>query len=86
MNSITKEAYLQLNEKVGIEVKYTHYPDDEMVILESMKQTRGELIDLFEWLNDKMELEIARMASRRFVTYYDNLYQIIEEEISKIGE
>jgi hypothetical protein len=85
MNSITKEAYLQLNEKVGIEVKYTNYPDDEMVVLESMKQTRGELIDLFEWLNDKMELEIARMASRRFVTY-DNLYQIIEEEISKIGE
>jgi hypothetical protein len=32
-----------------------------------------------------MELEMARMASRRFVTY-DNLYQIIEEEISKIGE
>lgn len=85
MNSITKEAYLQLNEKVGIEVKYTNYPDDEMVVLESMKQTRGQLIDLFEWLNDKMELEMARMASRRFVTY-DNLYQIIEEEISKIGE
>ncbi len=85
MNSITKEAYLQLNEKVGIEVKYTNYPDDEMVVLESMKQTRGQLIDLFEWLNDKMELEMARMASRRFATY-DNLYQIIEEEISKIGE
>lgn len=85
MNSITKEAYLQLNEKVGIEVKYTNYPDDEMVVLESMKQTRGELLDLFEWLNDKMELEMARMASRRFATY-DNLYQIIEEEISKIGE
>jgi hypothetical protein len=46
MNSITKEAYLQLNEKVGIEVKYTNYPDDEMVVLESMKQTRGELLEL----------------------------------------
>jgi hypothetical protein len=50
-----------------------------------MKQTRGELLDLFDWINDKMELEIARTASRRFATY-DNLYQIIEEEISKIGE
>ena len=80
MNSITKESYLQLTEKVGIEVKFTHYPDDEMIVIESMKQTQGELQDLFEWLNDKAELQIARAQSRRFDTY-DNLYQILEEEI-----
>lgn len=82
MNSITKESYLQLTEKVGIEVKFTHYPDDEMIVIETMKQTRGELQDLFEWINDKMELEIARASSRRFVSF-DNLYQILEEEIFK---
>lgn len=82
MNSITKESHLQLTEKVALEVKFTHYPDDELIIVETMKQTQGELQDLFEWINDKMELEIARASSRRFVTY-DNLYQIIEDEIFK---
>lgn len=80
MNSITKEAHLQLTEKVALDVKFTHYPDDEMIVIESMKQTQGELQDLFEWLNDKAELQIARAQSRRFDTY-DNLYQILEEEI-----
>lgn len=80
MNSYTKEVNLQLTDKVGLEVKFTHYPDDELIIVESMKQTQGELQDLFEWLNDKAELQIARAQSRRFDTY-DNLYQILEEEI-----
>ena len=82
MNSITKESHLQLNEKVALEVKFTHYPDDEMIVIETMKQPQGELQDLFEWINDKMELEIARASSRRFVTY-DNLYQLLEDEIFK---
>ena len=82
MNSITKESYLQLTEKVGMEVKFTHYPDDEMIVIESMKQTQGELQDLFDWLNDKVELEIARASSRRFASF-DNLYQILEDEIFK---
>ena len=82
MNSITKESHLQLNEKVALDVKFTHYPDDEIIVVESMKQTQGELEDLFDWLNDKVELEISRAYSRRFDTY-DNLYQIIEDEIFK---
>ena len=82
MNSITKESHLQLTEKVALDVKFTHYPDDEMIVIETMKQTRGELQDLFDWINDKMELEIARASSRRFVTY-DNLYQLLEDEIFK---
>ena len=82
MNSITKESHLQLNEKVALEVKFTHYPDDEIIVVETMKQTQGELEDLFDWLNDKVELEISRAYSRRFDSY-DNLYQIIEDEILK---
>ena len=82
MNSITKESHLQLNEKVALEVKFTHYPDDEIIVVETMKQTQGELEDLFDWLNDKVELEISRAYSRRFDSY-DNLYQIIEDEIFK---
>jgi lipopolysaccharide export LptBFGC system permease protein LptF len=82
MNSITKESHLQLTEKVALDVTFTHYPDDEMIVIERMKQTQGELQDLFEWINDKMELEIARASSRRFVTY-DNLYQLLEDEIFK---
>ena len=82
MNSFTKEKNLVLNNKTELLVKYTEYPDDEMTIIETMKQTKGGLEDLFEWINDKMELEIARTASRRFATY-DNLYQILEEEISR---
>ena len=82
MKSFTKEKNLVLNNKTELLVKYTEYPDDEMTVIETMKQTKGELEDLFEWINDKMELEIARTASRRFATY-DNLYQILEEEISR---
>lgn len=82
MKSFTKEKNLVLNDKAELLVKYTEYPDDEMTVIETMKQTKGGLEDLFEWINDKMELEIARTASRRFVTY-DNLYQILEEEISR---
>ena len=82
MKSFTKEKNLVLNNKTELLVKYTEYPDDEMTIIETMKQTKGGLEDLFEWINDKMELEIARTASRRFATY-DNLYQILEEEISR---
>ena len=82
MNSFTKEKNLVLNDKIELLVKYTEYPDDEMTIIETMKQTKGELEDLFEWINDKAELEIARAASGRF-TSYDNLYQILEDEIHK---
>jgi hypothetical protein len=82
MKSFTKEKNLVLNNKTELLVKYTEYPDDEMTVIETIKQTKGELEDLFEWINDKMELEIARTASRRFATY-DNLYQILEEEISR---
>ena len=82
MKSFTKEKNLVLNNKAELLVKYTEYPDDEMTVIETMKQTKGELEDLFEWINDKMELEIARTASRRFATY-DNLYQILEDEIHK---
>ena len=82
MKSFTKEKNLVLNDKTELLVKYTEYPDDEMTIIETMKQTKGGLEDLFEWINDKMELEIARTASRRFATY-DNLYQILEEEIGE---
>ena len=56
MKSFTKEKNLVLNDKTELLVKYTEYPDDEMTIIETMKQTKGGLEDLFEWINDKAEL------------------------------
>jgi hypothetical protein len=85
MKSYTKETVLTLDEKVKLKVKFTFYPAEEMddtdrYIIEDMELVDSKLIDLFNWLNDKMEVEVGRASSHKFMSW-DNLYEIIEIEI-----
>jgi len=90
--SKSQETYLQLKDNVVIKVKFTYYPAekgirdylgfqeepdvDEYYTIEDIQQVQGTLLEFFDWLNNKAELENCKL----------NLYEILENQIKRCAE